>query len=118
MVFILRHGVRVQGELEDLVADFSDQEEIDFEQFMSSITNQQNIWKFWDMFLFLKSAGMLWVMEWVRAENKNIYYKSEIVKVKWSNGLLVKKYFGHPKNTLGIFECYNSLCFKFYQKDK
>jgi len=43
LVYILRHGVRVQGELEDLFADYSDQEEIDFDQFMSSITNQQNI---------------------------------------------------------------------------
>ena len=43
LVYILRHGVRVQGELEDLFAGYSDQEEIDFDQFMSSITNQQNI---------------------------------------------------------------------------
>ena len=43
LVYILRHGVRVQGELEDLFADYSEQEDIDFEQFISSITNQQNI---------------------------------------------------------------------------
>ena len=43
LLYILRHGVRVQGELEDLFGDYSDQEDIDFEQFMTSITNQQNI---------------------------------------------------------------------------
>ena len=42
LVLILRHGVSLQGDLRHIFDEYSDAEEINFEQFMSSITNTAN----------------------------------------------------------------------------